>query len=81
MGIAVAVSGRAIKTGSRIYKAKGRSSPFYYGIQPMGRYPDEPFIQQRYFDTATGDRIRNMKPPPVNTYVPKPDHYITCPNC
>ena len=31
---------------------KGQRYPFYYGIHPTGRYPDQPFIRELYYDGA-----------------------------
>jgi hypothetical protein len=42
--ILAAVSGRSF--GTKLYKTKGGPWPFYYGIQPTGRYPDEPFVKE-----------------------------------
>ena len=48
--ILAAVSGRSF--GTKLYKTKGSAWPFYYGIQPTGRYPDEPFVKELYYDGA-----------------------------
>ncbi|MEZ5875273.1 MAG: FecR domain-containing protein [Hyphomicrobiales bacterium] len=50
--ILAAVSGRNFSLGGRVYKAKGGVWPFYYGIQPSGRYPDQPFIRELYYSGA-----------------------------
>jgi hypothetical protein len=36
---------------------KAQRYPFHYGIQPTGRYPDEPFIKELYYDGATTDLL------------------------
>lgn len=68
-----AVSGRTIKTGGRTYKAKGRSWPFYYGVQPTGLYPDEPFVKQHYFDGPFTGRLTRVPEPKV--VVPAYEHH------
>lgn len=45
--ILAAISGR---DGGRVYRIKGNPWPFYYGIQPTGRYPDQPPIREQYYD-------------------------------
>jgi hypothetical protein len=52
-----AVSGQKTKFASRT-KPKGKGWPYYYGIQPAGRYPDQPFVRELYYDGAFGDRAR-----------------------
>jgi hypothetical protein len=44
--ILAAVSEHSVTVGARVYKIKGKAWPFYYGIQPSGRYPDQPFIRE-----------------------------------
>ena len=48
--ILAAVSGQSFAT--KLYKIKGNAWPFYYGIQPTGRYPDEPFVKELYYNGA-----------------------------
>ena len=36
---------------------KGQRYPFYYGIHPTGRYPDQPFIRELYYDGAATDLL------------------------
>ena len=36
---------------------KGQRYPFHYGIHPTGRYPDQPFIRELYYDTAATDLL------------------------
>lgn len=59
------------KTASRTGKKKGW--PYYYGIQPTGRYPDQPFVKEGYYDGATTGillngltRVPTPPPPPPN---------------
>jgi hypothetical protein len=47
-----AVSG---KTSGKVIPVKGHGWPYYYGIQPAGNYPDQPFVRQLYYDTIGGD--------------------------
>jgi hypothetical protein len=61
--ILAAVSGRSF--GTKLYKIKGTGWPFYYGIQPTGRYPDEPFIRQLYYDGPFTGRLTRVPVPPV----------------
>lgn len=54
---------------------KGQRYPFYYGIQPTGRYPDEPFIREWQYDGATtGLLINGLKVVPQAT--PEPPRVI-----
>ena len=59
--ILAAVSGRS---GATVYKTKGTGWPFYYGIQPSGRYPDQPFIREQYYD-ALPIKLRRVREPKV----------------
>ena len=44
---------------------KGQRYPYYYGIQPTGRYPDQPFIKELYYDGATTHLLLSgVKPVP-----------------
>jgi hypothetical protein len=52
-----AISGQRTKLASRT-KLKGKPWPYYYGIQPTGRYPDQPFVRELYYDGAYGDAAR-----------------------
>ncbi len=67
---------------------KGQRYPFYYGIHPTGRYPDQPFIRELYYNGATTDLlISGAKPVPIP--VPEPPRFIpppvigidSCPQC
>ena len=53
---------------------KGKPWPYYYGIQPTGRYPDQPFIREWYYDGATtGLLINGLKQVAVpEIALPKP---------
>jgi hypothetical protein len=68
--ILAAVSGRSIKTGGKTYKVKGQGWPFYYGIQPSGRYPDQPFIKELYYNGAPGIKLHRV--PIVPDVTPQP---------
>jgi hypothetical protein len=53
-----AVAGKGWKkTASRTGKKNGW--PYYYGIQPTGRYPDQPDIRGLYYDGATTGILLN----------------------
>lgn len=45
--ILAAISGG---TAAKVYKTNGNPWPFYYGIQPTGRFPDKPFIRDQFYD-------------------------------
>lgn len=64
--ILAAVSGRSF--GTKLYKIKGTSWPFYYGIQPTGRYPDEPFVKELYYNGANPIRLHRVPQPQIHTY-------------
>ena len=75
--ILAAVSGRSF--GTKLYKIKGTSWPFYYGIQPTGRYPDEPFVKELYYKvqipsggTACRSRRSTYHQPNNITKTPQP---------
>jgi len=70
--ILASVSGRSWST---IIKVKGNAWPFYYGIQPTGRYPDEPFIRQLYYDGPFTGRLTRVPQPTV--VVPHPPEIVT----
>ncbi len=66
-----AVAGKSWKKTVSTSRVKGQRYPFYYGIQPTGRYPDEPFIKELYYDgAATQLLISGAKPVPIP--VPEP---------
>jgi FecR protein len=46
---------------------KKRAWPYYYGIQPTGRYPDQPFIREWQYDGANTQILLNglTRVPPV----------------
>jgi FecR protein len=53
-----AVAGKSWKkTASNTGKKRGW--PYYYGIQPTGRYPDQPFIRDWQYDGATTGILLN----------------------
>ncbi len=57
---------------------KGQRYPFYYGIHPTGRYPDQPFIRELYYNGAATDLlIAGAKPVPIP--VPEPPRFIPPP--
>jgi len=57
--ILASVSGKKTKFASQTIKVKGKGWPFYYGIQPSGTYPDQPFVKELYYDGAAGDIARS----------------------
>jgi hypothetical protein len=68
-----AVSGQKIKLAGKAIK--GKRWPYYYGIQPVGTYPDQPFIRELYYDGATNGLLLNglkRVPEPVPLPVPTP---------
>ncbi len=84
--ILAAVSGQKTKLAGKT--GKGQRWPYYYGIQPTGTYPDQPFIREWYYDGATTGLLINgltavpQSTPPVRT----PNDYVpitpSCgPNC
>jgi len=70
--ILAAVSGQSFAT--KLYKIKGNTWPFYYGIQPTGRYPDEPFVKELYYNGANPIRLHRV---PQKVVVPQPHHVVT----
>ncbi len=71
--ILAAVSGQSF--GTKLYKIKGTGWPFWYGIQPTGRYPDQPFIRELYYDGPFTGRLTRVPVPPVpqtHNMVPTP---------
>ncbi len=63
-----AVSGKKLNYAGQTIKVKGQRWPYYYGIQPTGRYPDQPFIRELYYSGAFGDVARNsLRAVPVPT--------------
>ena len=68
-----AVSGKKIKYAAQTIQVKGHRWPYYYGIQPSGRYPDQPFVRELYYDTVGGDLAKatlKQVPIPVVTVTP-----------
>jgi hypothetical protein len=67
--------GKAWKKTAMV-KVKGKRWPYYYGIQPAGRYPDQPFVRELYYDGATTQLLLSgMKPVPL----PEPDVRVVVP--
>ncbi len=59
---------------------KGKPWPKYYGIQPTGAYPDEPFVKELYYNNAATDlilggatKVPQRVPPPPPPPPPPPD--------
>lgn len=79
--ILAAISGGAV---AKVYKTKGNGWPFYYGVQPSGRYPDQPFVRDQYYDNLPiklhrvpepkvhVPHVRRPEPPAPPVRVPKP---------
>ena len=66
-----AVAGKSWKKTVSATRVKGQRWPYYYGIQPAGRYPDQPFIRELNYDGATtGLLINRAKQVPVVTAQP-----------
>ena len=64
--ILAAVSGKKTKFAGKTIVVKGQRWPYYYGIQPTGRYPDQPFIRELYYNGAAGDIAKgSLKAVPV----------------
>jgi hypothetical protein len=56
-------------------RAKGKPYPKYYGIQPTGPYPDQPFVKELYYDGATTQiLLQGAKPVPLPTPPPPPTY-------
>jgi hypothetical protein len=62
-----AVSGQKVKFAGA--PVKGKPWPKYYGIQPTGIYPDQPFIKEQFYDGATTQILLNGL---TKVPVPKP---------
>jgi hypothetical protein len=68
-----AVSGRKIKYAAQTIQVKGQRWPYYYGIQPAGKYPDQPPIRELYYDTIGGDIAKaTLKQVPIPVVTPTP---------
>jgi FecR protein len=73
-----AVSGRKIKYAAKVIPVKGQRWPYYYGIQPAGRYPDQPFVRELYYDTVGGDLAKaTLKQVPIPVVTPPVTTVIT----
>ena len=64
-----AVSGQKTKLAGKT--PKGKPWPQFYGIQPTGTYPDEPFVKELYYNNAAtqlilggATRVPQRVPPP-----------------
>jgi hypothetical protein len=71
-----AVAGKSWKKTASNNGRKNRW-PYYYGIQPTGRYPDQPFVKELYYDGATTQillngltRVPEPPPPPPPQTIP-----------
>ena len=70
-GLLAAVSGQKIKFAGK--PVKGKPWPKYYGIQPTGVYPDEPFVKELYYSNAsTGLILSGATKVPVRVPPPPP---------
>ena len=66
-----AVAGKNWKKTVSTARVKGQRYPFYYGIHPTGRYPDQPFVRELYYDGANAQLlISGAKPVPIPTPEP-----------
>jgi hypothetical protein len=69
-----AVAGKSWRKTVSTSRVKGKRYPFYYGIQPTGRYPDQPFIRELYYDGAATDLLLSgAKPVPIPIPVVTPE--------
>jgi hypothetical protein len=58
---------------------KGQRYPFYYGIQPTGTYPDQPFIGEYYNGANTGLLINGATlVPQLQPVIPTPPPCNDC---
>ena len=74
-----AVAGKAWKRTASSARGKGHRWPYYYGIQPTGTYPDQPFIKELYYNGATtGLLLNGLKPVPLPEPIPTPPPCIDC---
>jgi hypothetical protein len=63
------VSGQKTKLAGQ--PVKGKPWPKYYGIQPTGIYPDQPFVREwQYSNASTGLILSGATPVPID--IPKP---------
>lgn len=75
------------KTWKKVVTTAGGKNrwPYYYGIQPAGRYPDQPFVKELYYNGAATDLLiagaRPVPLPPEPPRLPPPDIGLACPNC
>ena len=66
-----AVAGKSWKKTASSHRARRTAWPYYYGIQPTGRYPDQPFIREGQYDGATTGILLNGL---TRVPVPTPQH-------
>jgi hypothetical protein len=52
------VDGKSWKKTAAV-KVKGKPYPKYYGSQPTGPYPDQPYVRELYYDGATTQILLN----------------------
>ena len=75
-----AVSGQKTKLAGKA--VKGKPWPYYYGIQPTGRYPGQPFIREWYYNNAATDlAISGATAVPQREPVIPPPPVIGIDNC
>ena len=53
-----ALNGKSWKKTAAV-KVKGKPYPKYYGSQPTGFYPDQPYVRELYYDGATTQILLN----------------------
>jgi hypothetical protein len=53
-----ALNGKSWKKTAAV-KVKGKPYPKYYGSQPIGFYPDQPYVRELYYDGATTQILLN----------------------
>jgi hypothetical protein len=71
--IVAKVSGRKTQFAGQAVTKKGKRWPYYYGIQPTGSYPDQPFIRELYYSGAAGDIAKaGLRAVPVPVVTPTP---------
>jgi hypothetical protein len=73
-----AISGKKIKYAGKVIPVKGQRWPYYYGIQPAGKYPDQPPNRELYYDTIGGDIAKaTLKQVPIPVVTPVPQVVVT----
>ena len=71
-----AVAGKSWKK-TAAKNGKKNTWPYYYGIQPTGRYPDQPFVREWQYDGATTGILLNGLTPVQPPYEQPPVIGIT----